>query len=605
MANSSFFDVLRGYESHPASDTNGKKFASIAVTGSVTYLSQSRTMRRVSGFFIDVSKLISYTSTRTYGFFLLGFGLLAFIINFVMTYFGFETERLVSTLVISGIIVLVAVPFSIFDKPILAAMQDFPLTDYVIFDFFCIQPTIQKTGKDNLTVHPIIGLILGLVLAVLTIAFPIEYVVLALFGIIYVYLTFISPEFSLIFTLLALPFIPLLPYNHIVISVLVLITSVSFFRKVISGKRVYFFEQYDIALFFMVLFVLISGIFVKGIESFTSSLVVTVLALGGYMLASSLTTNRRLGECAVNAISMSSVPVSVLAIVQFITALVGEGVSGMKGSSSTFDTPEMLAAFLLVSSVFTLYFAISKRRIYKKVLYTLSLALSAVAMLTTLSPWAFFSASLGVIVYFLLKIPRGAGFAVGAITLLPYGLLFLPSSWLRALAELPFISELGFGATAELWINSRRMFLDNIFSGIGMGSESFALEYANYAENAVAYDSHNLLLQVACEAGIFAAVTLIAVIVIRLIHRSIYVPYVKNSQVAMTATFAEVALSLFVILGLFTPLWSDFSMFFMFFAVLGLGSGLLRVAKHEFDDRVGYFSDGAGIDFSSIDISIR
>ena len=73
----------------------------------------------------------------------------------------------------------------------------------------------------------------------------------------------------------------------------------------------------------------------------------------------------------------------------------------------------------------------------------------------------------------------------------------------------------------------------------------------------------------------------------------------------MIASFADTALSLFIILGLFTPLSSDFSMFFMFFSVLGLGSGLLRVAKHEFDERAAYFSDGAGIDSSAIDISIK
>jgi hypothetical protein len=139
-----------------------------------------------------------------------------------------------------------------------------------------------------------------------------------------------------------------------------------------------------------------------------------------------------------------------------------------------------------------------------------------------------------------------------------------------------------------------------------MGAESFAEEYVKYSPlGVVEANSRSFLLQLVCEAGIFALLAFVLIFVIRLIHRTIYIPYIKYSQVSLLNSFASVAMVVLMACGLFTSLWSDGTMYYLFWAVFGLGSGALRVAKQEFDDRIAYFSDGAGADSSSIDISIR
>lgn len=606
MANSSFLEILNGYESAPDTNTKGKRFASVAITGSVTYLSQGRTVRRVSEFFSDISKLVAYTSTRAYGFFLLGFGLLTFIINLMKDYLGAAQGASLSAMVIGVVFSLISVPLIAVDKPITLALRDFSFTDFVFFEFFCIQPTHVKSGETTERIHPIIALVLGLLSAILGAAVPIIYVVGAILSLVYIYLAFISPEFSFLFTFLVMPYIPLVPHSDIVLSVFVGITLVSFIRKVVSGKRVYFFEKYDLLLLLMLTFVLISGVFVKGMESFTSSIIMIVLSMGGYILSGCLITNRRLADSVIRAVIVSSVPISVWAIVDFVREWLTTGLKSFSGVSATFDSPDTLAIFLLVSLVFSLYFIFVRRHTLTKLIYVITFILSLVAMGLTLRSWVVVAAVLGVLAYFALQLPSGAGLAIGAISLLPYLFLFLPSSWLYKLAEIPFLSVFGFGESVTVWINSRAMLLDNIFSGVGIGSESFALEYGGYATGSITVtNSQNFLLQIACEAGIFALLAFLSIFFVRLNHRTIYVPYVKNSQVSQMARFSETALVMLIVYGVFTSLWSDLTMYYLFWCVFGVGSATLRVSKSEFDDRVGYFSDGAGADFSSIDIEIK
>lgn len=603
MAKNKFLDLIVGYESHADSDTKGKKFTVMEIAGSVSSASNSRTARAITRFTTSVADILTYTSTRMYGMFLLGFGLLTLLLHFIKDYLNFYAEVPLSVLIVGAVFALISIPLLVVDKPLGIAMQDFPLTAFVFFEFFCIKPAHRR--KYDVTIPNLVGLILGLLCAILGAFIPVLYVAGAILSLVYLYLAFLSPEFSFLLTFLLMPYLPIIPvYGDIILSVFVGVTIISFARKVMAGKRIYFLEQYDIVLFLMLLFVLISGIFVKGIESFTSSLVMIILSLG-YVLTGSLVTNRRLADCVIKALIVSSIPISGIAIAEFVVIWLSSGLDGFGGVRATFETPEVLAIFLLVSAVCSLYFVFARRHKGTKVLYAAIFVLMLLAMALTLRGWVFVAGALGVLAYMSLNFERGAGIALGTITLLPYAVLFLPDDWLMTLSEVPVLYELGLGECAAVWVRSRRMLLDNIFSGVGIGAESFSSEYANYSADAVATNSQSFLLQIACEAGIFALVAFMTIFIIRLKHRSIYVPYVKNSQVSLLTKFSEVAIVVLMVYGLFTSLWSDMTMYYLFWCVFGLGSSVLRISKQEFDDRVAYFSDGSGADASSIDIEIK
>ncbi len=606
MAKGSFTDLLRGYESE-SGDSKGKKFAVRYITGTASRATQSRTSRRISEAGAKIAEVLNYTSTRAYGLFLLGFGLLTLLIQFAKDYLNIYDHIPASSLIIGVVFSVLAVPFLVFDMPLSIAMQKFSLTEFIFFEFFCLQPAHRLAdGKTPTTIPPYVGLILGFVPAFIGAFVPLWYTVAFIIGVVYLYLAYISPEFSFFFTFLVMPYLSFFGANgDIILSALVTMTLVSYLRKVVSGKRIYFLEQYDLALLIMLVFVFITGVFVKGMESFTSSVVLIILSMG-YVLTGSLVTNRRLADCVIKAVITSSVPISIIAIWEFFTVLFSDGISDFSGVSVTFNSPSVLAIFLLIVATFSLYFVIIRRSLTAKVLYLCILVLTVFAMALTLSVWVFVAALFGVFAYLALRMDRGSGVVLGLLSLLPYAILFLPSDWLLALSQSPVMTALGIGEAIPVWINSREMLLDNFFAGVDMGSESFATEYVKYsALGAVETNSHSFLLQIICEAGVFALVAFLAIFAIRLVHRSIYIPYIKNSQVSLLNNFTSVVMVVIMVYGLFTSLWSDMTIYYLFWCVFGLGSGALRVSKQEFDDRLAYFSDGADVDASSIDISIR
>lgn len=603
MKDSSFLEVLGGYDKK-SEDSTGTRFAAIHITGHTSLAELPRASTRFMQFTGSVADTLAFTSARTYGLFLIIFGALSLILHLVKDYFSQYDNLSIATLVIGIVFTVLGIPLVITDKPIASAIEGFAPTEYLFYEFFCL-PVMHRRNKDIRGLSAGWAVFLATLLAVLGAVVPLGYVAVAIVGCVYVYLTMLAPEFSFYLIFIILPMFPMLEGGVFVLAAMVAVTMISFVRKVMLGKRVFPLEKYDVLLFLMVGFILISGIFVKGMESFTSSVLLAILA-SGYCLTSSLVTNRRLADGVVKSVIISSLPVSVIAIVETVIKILEGGLSSFDGAVATFDDSRSLGLFLLVSAALSGYFVIARRQVSRKVLYSVTLFLSLIGMVLTLEPWLFVTLLVGVLAYIIQTNRRAVGVLLGILAALPYLLLFLPSSWLMQLESMPFISMLGFDKAVAVWINSRKMFIDNFFIGVGIGRESFANEYSfySYLEN-LPTSSGNFLLQIATEAGVFALISFIAICTVRLRHMSIYAPYVSNSVVEELNKTVNATVVAIMVYGMFHSFWSDMSMYYLFFAAFGLGSASLRIAKSEFDDRVAYFSDGSGVEGSTIDITIR
>ena len=591
MSTHPFLDLLTGYEAASEDEIKGKRFVSKAISGRAYREKPSKLVQRASAFLRGLVNLVSYTSTRTYGLFLGGFGLLTLLLHFAMDYLNPEAELSMSVMLTGAIFAVIAIPFLSFDKPIAVAMQEFWLTDSIFFEFFCIQRMQKKSVAT--VVHPALGLLFGLLLAVLGAFVPVWYVVLGICLAVYIYLAAISPEFSFFFIFLVMPYLHLVQSSDVILAALVATTLLSFVRKITEGKRIYYFEQYDFLLLMMLVIVFINGIVSGGTDSMLSSVVMLVLGFGGYALTGSLVANRRLADCVIKANIISSLPISVIAILQPVISLAKGEIASFGGSSATFDTPDMLGAFLLISASFMLYFILVRRHTAVKMTYAFYLFLTLLAMASTLRIWVAVAALGGFAVYFIFRLGRLSWLWLGLAALLPYAALFLPASALRAIVGSELLAGFGFEGYIEVWISSRELFINNALVGVGSGDFMDAPYSANF------------LLQIACEAGALVLVVFVAIFAVRMRHRSVYAPYTETSQVSLLARFSDVTVVALLLYGLFTPLWSSPTVYYLFWCVFGLGSAVLRISKHEFDDRIGYYSDGAGVDSSAIDISLR
>lgn len=589
MAKHHLFDLLVGYEQSDG-ERKGKRFASREISGSVANRSKSRFLHALNELTGKLFDILAYTSTRTYGLFLGSFGLLTLIIHFAKDYLGSGEDISPAVILISSLFAVIAVPFMSFDKPTATAMEEFRITDWIFFEFFCMQRMPKKSVE--LTLHPLVGVILGSLFAILGAFVPVTYVALGIGIAVYVFLTLTSPEFSIFFIFLVIPYFPMMHNSELILAGLVSVTLISFLRKTYQGKRIYYFEKYDLLIIVMLLIVVVSGAVIGGESALLSSLVMLVLGFGGYVLTGSLVVNRRLADNVIKANIFASLPISVIAIIEFFeTAVAGaEGFAGVHGS---FGSPDMLAAYLLLVSVFIIYFIIARTHLAVKIMYAIYLVPTIFAMAVTLRPWVIVAVVSGLIFYFAFRARRIPGVLFGIIGFLPYVLLFLPDSWLTFIGELAPMTFFGFDAYIGVWIESRAIFLDNIWLGVGTGDFMDAPYTANF------------LLQIALEAGVLVLFVFLAIFTTRLKHRAIYAPYIKSSEVSLITDFADISVMVLLVYGLFTPLWSAPTVYYLFWCTFALGSAVLRVSKREFDERVGYFSDGAGHDSSSIDIAIR
>ena len=600
MAKLTFIELISGY-TNGDDDSSGKKFCVETLTGSANRVSITRLGKYISRFFDKFTKLLSYTQSRTYGALLCVFGLLSLIIHFVKDYAGGYSGLPVSAIIIGSVFSLLSIPFFISDKPLSVALQNNFITDYVFFEFFCIRRMHKNDSARGMS--PVVGIILGVLLASLGAVVPLWMVTLGIGIAVYLFLTFLSPEFSFFSIFLIMPYLSF-DTNGIFLAILVAITLISYARKVVLGKRVYYFEQYDVGLFTMLFCILISGIFVKGMDSFVSSIVMIMLGMG-YILASSLVTNRRLADCLINAVIISAIPVSVIAIIEAAMKIVKDGISSFDGVSATFDKPYTLAMFLLVSLSFSTYFVDVRRRRAAKVLYAVTAVINFAALFCTMSFWAFGALIIGAIAFAVQKMRHGAGLMLFILSFIAYGLLFVPNKYIDMIATEQIVDAIGLSDSMQRWQDSILMLKEHLFLGVGIGGDSFITEMSNYVSGFDYHNSGNFLLEIACEAGIISLFAFIMIYVIRLKHRRIYQPYVKNSHVSKISSYTTVITVTLMVYGAFNYIWADMTMYYLFWCVFGLGSAALRVAKTEFDDRVAYFSDGSAEDSSSIDISIR
>ena len=600
MAKLTLHGLLSGYES--TKDGHGQKSFFVRNMSGSLKSSQWLIRSRPERFFKRLSLIISYTTARAFGLFLLGFGLLSIILHFVKDYLGVYEEVPLNVLVIGAVFSILAVPLLAVDKPVAIASQEYLLADYIVHEFFCIKRMHKDDGMRG--VSPALMLLFGLLLAVLGAFVPLVYVAGSLMGLLYAYLTFLSPEFSFFSTFLLMPYISVIDSNKLILCAIVTLNVISFGRKVLHGKRVYAFEQYDLALFVMLLFILISGIFVKGIESFESSVVMILLAMG-YFLAGNLLTNRRLVDCAIHAVIISSLPVSVIAVVQYVRGAVTSGSIFASGVSATFADASVLAVFLLVALGFSVYFAIGSRTAAARALYFVILSLTLAALFATQQAWAVVAASFGALAFPAARQRRGSGVTLGLLSVSLYALLFLPVGAVSFLGSLWFLKSFDISGFFDKLGVSFAMLRDNIFTGIGIGKECFSEEYDKYVPGAYAKNSSSFLLEIGLEAGIFALAIFLVIMLIRLVHTGRYRRYIRRSEIKGASYACSAILVSLTVFGVCNYIWTDLSMYYIFWCVFGIGSAALRISKRENDDRVGYFKDGSSVSASSININIR
>ena len=614
---SKFLDFIFGYERSSESFEKsrlvkaGKHFSDKVLVGLGYAYSKKILNSRIAKFFEKLKSSLSAASIKAFGVFLFSFGIATLFAHFAEYYFMNFMAAPKAALIAGASIALVGFVLMMFDIPLVASLEKWKLTNAVLFDTLCLKRVrVTPTAKQN--ERPIIPVTIGIIFAAVGFFISFKALAIATAWIVFAVLSLASPEFALMTTLLALPFIPALPSSTLILSAMVSISIVSFVSKVLLGKRFFHFEQYDAILLIFMLLVLISGMFNKGVVSFEKSLALVVLA-SVYFLVSNVIVNRRLAENAVKIIVFSSVPATIIGFaVYFTSAIKAEWIDPVFTSTitsraySTFGNPNVYAVYLIVTTVFSIALAIDKSEEGSFLFYAIASLLNAVSLAITWSRGAWLAVILAALAFIIIRSRRAPKILLIPAMFIPVGLLFIPERFINRLFSLFDLGDSSVASRLSIWRSSIRMFLDNILIGIGVGEEAFSEEFLEYAEDSVtAPHSHNLFLEIGCEIGLIALLFFLYLLLIRVRHRATYAVYVRNSSVDNLSTLSGTALFALLIFGMTDYIWYSSSTYYLFWVVFGIGSATLRISKKEYDDSHASYLHKKEEHSSSVSITVK
>ena len=459
-----------------------------------------------------------------------------------------------------------------------------------------LAPLIAGNEK---ALHPVLAAFIGVFLALLGIFVPLWCVALGIGIAVFLFISFLSPEFCFFFSLLSLPYLSLIPNYTGILSAVAVIGALSFIRKTVFGKRVICIEQYDLVLGLFVLLILVGSFINMTADSIIVGMSMAFMALG-YFLSSNVVTNRRLADCAVNAVVISALPAALVSLTAFFIDAYGgrAGAFLEEGISSTFSSPVAASAYFTVATIFSLTLAKESKGGVRGV-YSAFLVLSLTGLVLTGRLFSLFALLITIAAYYSLKSGAWLALFLPILFLIPYMFLLLPEAFLSALPSAAYTD--GSVATFKSALGA---FLDNPVFGIGIGTDSFSQKMADYGVSGFE-NSGNLFLELGLGSGALLLAVFILLLVVRLIHRAYYQRYVRKSQLSKLSPLASVALMALLVLGCFDYIFSDLSILYLFFAVFGIGGASLRVCKRDYDDRTLYFEHEKSSTSSVISVYIR
>lgn len=536
---------------------------------------------RLARFINGIGASIAYASTRLFGSCFLSFGILSLVINLVTFYFTPEGVRDfdIVALIVAATFALIAIPLMLADKPMCRALQEFWPTNLLFFEFLSIK---RMPTNDTVKVPRVfIGIIAGVLLAALTVFFPIGAVVITALGIVFTVVSFVSPELPFIALLISVPYISGTSFSAVVIAALSLLSFLAFMRKVLFGKKTYVFGISDVIVILFICIIMLMGIIRGGAESTYLSIRYSIITLA-YFPAANIIVNRRLANRAINAVMISSIPIAVSAIAGYVVNIV-EGIA--LPSSATMLSPAYLAIYLAIVAMFAVFYLIDSPSVYKRPIGILFTVFLGAALITTeCLPVLVLVAILipGILIIKNSRVPEDLLLPLG---FLPLGVFLLPDKFLYLImgnvGASPSFVEIKRGV-----VETFEVMRQNLFVGIGADDVAHG----------------NGILGLGVRFGIFSLAAIGVFVMIRLRQVRVYTRFIKNSSISELSYLTTAAILVILVMSCFFDLMEDNSLFCLIVTVFGMSTASLRVSKKDYDERVGYFKDQNDRDSSVADV---
>ncbi|GFN34315.1 O-antigen ligase family protein [Tepidimicrobium xylanilyticum] len=419
----------------------------------------------------------------------------------------------------------------------------------------------------------IIGLIFGLLIGIILFLFPLTKGLKMILGIIGVVLVLYKPEFGLYFTVITLP---LISFRYV--ALLFGLTAISFGLKMLIDED---FRFKKIPIKYSITFFLVPLVF-AAITSFTLKqsivkLIVYIIAFLFLFLSMNLIDDKRKLYYLIIALIIAATIVGLYGLYQYKTGIeLKESWIDKEQNPdiqtrviSTFDNPNILAEYLILTIPITFALIYNTDSILKKLLFLLGLIIQGLCILLTFSRGGWLGLFLAMLIFaifvdrrlLLLYILAGMGL-----------IIISPKAIMTRLSTIGSMEDSSNAYRIPLWKATIQMIKDHWINGIGLGINAFRAIYPRYMrQGIVAVHSHNVFLQMFLESGVFGFIGFIAFIFNSI--RVSLITFVKGVDVRIKRISVSVIASILGVLfhGLVDHIFFNDRIILMFWILISIG----------------------------------
>ncbi len=549
-----------------------------------------------------VSRVISLPG-RVLGSFFMTWGAYVALIFLIKKYALFDVSASVADLLSGAIVFVASLPLIFTDKSLRMLCNESPMISSVLIKVFGIpcealrSGTSKKAGQSS-------AVIFGIILGLLTYFIPPFDMICGMIAIAVIALIFAYPEGGVLISIAISPFLGLTSSPSVLLAVSVILTAISYFIKVLRGKRVFKIGVTGFAVYAFMVMVFLSG-FAPG-ESNTME---NALLCCSLMLIFPLIVNLMKSRHWINACIISfCVPSAIVAFIGIAQYMFGMSPSGWVDSTlfseitsravSVFNNPNIFGVYLSALFPMALMLTLPKYNSKIRLLGGILACYIASAAVLTYSRSAWIALIAGAIIFATLVTPKGILWLIPAAAAVVAVAIIFPDTVGVRLLNFVSLSDSANNYRVAVWNSSWKLLSDSFWFGIGWGEEAFKTAYMNYAADGTQYamHSHSLFMQIAIQTGL-VGLLIFAVSVFSVVSKCIGASkqvetdreLALNSKAAITGAFS------IMIAGIFDYTWYNFRVFFIFWALLALACAAVNVIDRE-NDAVQYPDDD---DYSS------
>ena len=420
------------------------------------------------------------------------------------------------------------------------------------------------------------------------------------------------PEIGVIVTVFVAPFLGFVERPSTILAVLVGITAFSYFLKFIVGKRAFSVRLADVMVIFLGALLLFGGIITSGGSKSTSAAIMyTVLILGYFLVVNLMNTKEWLDRC-IAAVAIPSGIIAAIGILGYATVSmpakwIDTEMFADIGSRavSTFDNPNMLATYLLMTAPFIwVYLRRREISVSGRIIALVGGAASVTCMVLTWSRGGWLGMITAALIFLLINYRYVLKYFIVAGLLSPVWVMLLPNNVINPFTSIGNLADSSTYYRIYTWKGTLKLLAEHFVGGIGVGHSAFSQIYPLYAYvgTEITMHSHNLFLELAVEIGIMGLlVFLIAVFMIS--QRGFgCIKHHSSDRSAVTAVSAAIAgIAGALVHGMVDHIWYNYRVFFMFWIVAAIVCAFANVYPKRSRDSE-YHSKGNVENEASLDI---